>query len=101
MGSGYRDRDGKRIDLERWVQLMEDGDFQTYRRIAVDQIGPVWISTVWTGVDIGDDDLFETMIEPEGGPRRFHRSATESAARDIHAAAVRAVCAVFARMPPE
>ena len=58
------DREGHEIPYERWVILFEDTD---YRRVAEDEIGPYWISTVWLGLDhsFGHAEapwIYETMV---------------------------------------
>lgn len=54
-------------DIHQWGQFMEDRE---RRRVASTRIGPIWISTVFLGVDHAflDSELhiFETMVF--GGP---------------------------------
>lgn len=86
----FWDRTGKPLTTDEWLKLWHT-PFGEYRRVAVDQVGPVWISTVWVGCDTGDDPplIFETRVDVDGDSSYF-RYATEKEARDWHAALVRA-----------
>lgn len=59
----YYDRDGNPIDVLIWGKLFEDMD---YKIIALTEIGPYEISTVWVGLDrnwLSDKlAIFETII---------------------------------------
>lgn len=89
MGMGWYDRQGNKIRIEELGALYdgEDGR-ETYRRVAADQIGPLWVSTLWLGLDhsFGDNDpplIFETMVfnrGDEGGDVLCERWATEAEA---------------------
>jgi hypothetical protein len=67
----YYDREGKKIILGQWSDLMEDDD---YRRVALDLVDDRWsVSTVWLGLDhqfLGDGPplIFETMVFDKGSP---------------------------------
>src|SRR5262245_20598920 len=83
------DRHGAPIADEEEVQrLLRDTE---YRRIGVDQ-GPdgAWISTQWTGMDIGDPGrvpprIFETrVLDTDGSTSCLERYATEVEARAGH-----------------
>ncbi len=59
----YRDAEGNEIDLETWSELSMDPN---YKIVGQDQIGGLFISTVWLGLRHFGDTYFETMIFPEG-----------------------------------
>jgi len=59
-GRIYRNKAGDLISLHDWLELYADHE---YARIALDQVGPLRISTIWLGVDIDrDGTIFETKI---------------------------------------
>lgn len=72
----WYDRQGRRISVERASELLIDLD---YKRVALDEIGPYEVSTVWLGLDHGWTPggaplIFETMVftaaawnDPDGG----------------------------------
>lgn len=93
MMSDYYDRQGAPLSLEGWCALLRDHD---YRRVALDYIGDVKVSTVWLGLDhnyFGDGPplIFETMVF--GGPmdQDPYRWSTEEEAKAGHDMAVDAV----------
>jgi hypothetical protein len=96
--SYYFDRDGKPLTRDEWLHFWWSVPFDDYRRVAVDQIGPFRISTVWLGVNDGSMGIFETRFEYDDGGAKYYRSSTESEARDQHAYRVRAACATLGRM---
>lgn len=63
----YYDRQGNRIDIDRWGELFEN---EEYHRIGLQKFeGGVRVSTVWMGIDHGFGRpidpapvIFETMI---------------------------------------
>lgn len=61
----YYDKHGEPIDdVILWARLFEDME---YRRVAMDWVGELWVSTVWLGLDHnmwleGPPLIFETMI---------------------------------------
>lgn len=67
------DRQGNPITIEQWGELRkgESGGPNDYKRVAETTVGPLWVSTVWLGLDHGfrwdqDDEpycplIFETM----------------------------------------
>lgn len=60
----WYDRQGRRISIERASELLIDLD---YKRVALDEIGPYEVSTVWLGLDHGWTPggaplIFETMV---------------------------------------
>ena len=82
-------------DLIEWGRWMQRAD----RHVAQTQIGALWVSTVFLGLDhgfstllgdAGNDDpiLFETMIFNDGEDDYQTRCATWAEAEDMHAAAV-------------
>lgn len=83
----FYDREGNRITLERFDELVEEHGV-AYKRVAATEVGEVWVSTVWLGVDHNYDDgpplIFETMIL--GGPNDgdMWRYTTEDEARAGH-----------------
>ena len=82
-------------DMERWARWMEE-----YREhVALDAVGPYWISTVFLGLDHAfwpnaEPRLFETMIfgdeKNDVLDSRQWRCATWSEAEEQHARAVTA-----------
>lgn len=86
----YFDREGRPLDLWQWAAMFEDG---AARRVAEDDVGGVWVSTVWLGLDhsFGTSPrplIFETMCF--GGPldQEPRRYATEAEALAGHAEVV-------------
>jgi hypothetical protein len=70
------DRDGNKINFERYVQLLGNTkNWMEYRRVAFDRYGDFDVSTIWLGIDHnwsreGDPVIFETMIfvrSPDAG----------------------------------
>lgn len=88
----HYDRLGVAIDLDEWVQLMEDDE---YRLIALTTVaGRFRVSTVWLGLNHeffgGPPLIFETLVFDHGElhddfMRRYH---TEDQAREGHAEVV-------------
>jgi len=85
----FYDRHGQPLEDEEEVQrLLRDTE---YRRIAVDQ-GPdgSWLSTQWTGLDLGNPSrvpprIFETRIlETDGSTTFLDSYGTEVEARAGH-----------------
>lgn len=60
------DREGRQITLRQWCKLH---DCREYVRVALDEIGPYRVSTVWLGIDHGFGGhapiIFETMVFKE------------------------------------
>lgn len=58
---GYYDKEGNQIDLTKWTSLVEDAH---YRFVGYADLGPVRISTIWLGLNVGEGDLniFETNV---------------------------------------
>jgi hypothetical protein len=46
----YFDREGNRITLDEWARL-RGPDTDLYRRVALTEVGPYMVSTVWLGLD--------------------------------------------------
>lgn len=95
--SAYYDRDGTRISLWDYVQLVDKSD-REYKRVArttiveaADPSKSLEISTVWLGLDHsmfsdGPPLIFETMVFGQGSSLDLdcERYATEDAARRGH-----------------
>ncbi len=83
----YFDRQGNPISLKKFAMLFEDVD---YRLIRQTNIGDVFVSTVWMGIDhgFGYSDwpiIFETMVFGIGhGDEEQYRYATEEEAISHH-----------------
>lgn len=109
------DRQGKPLEPFEWARLLGDRDYQ---RIAVDEIGPLRVSTVWLGLDhsFGDGPplIFETMTFPSSAWNManaanaarplpdwsglfLYRYATEQDAQRGHALIVAKLTELFAR----
>lgn len=58
--------------MKEWVHLSED---ETYRRIGSDNVGDIWISTVWLGLDHNFTGtvpmIFETMVFDTRAPTEW------------------------------
>lgn len=101
MDLGIYARDGRPIEVEEFDRLLGDRD---YRRVALTDVGPYTVSTVWLGVDHGwgltgtPPVIFETMVftasawHEEGGgvgpDLDMCRYCTEGEARAGHEAMV-------------
>lgn len=64
----YFDRDGEPIDLDTWARRYDD---DTQRIVEQTEIGDTFVSTVWTGLDLGHRPskrplIFETMVYRRG-----------------------------------
>jgi hypothetical protein len=87
----FFNRKSEPIDVISWAHLR--GNMQ-YCRIAEDDIGNIYISTVWVGVRMSPFDdspprIFETMVFNLGADEEYiQQYSTEEAARIGHAAAV-------------
>jgi len=88
------DRDGMPISMAEYSRLLAQPGYQ---RVAEDQVGPYWISTVWLGVDHGWGRrpvpvIFETMVFAENGKvghdLEMRRYSTEAEALEGHAETV-------------
>jgi hypothetical protein len=68
----YFDRDTKPIALERYVELMKDDDYRRVNETTIEtSVGPVWVSTIWLGInhqwiDGYPPQIFETMVFDQG-----------------------------------
>lgn len=69
--STYRDRDGNPIGMEEWAAALHN------HRVAKTEIGPFVVSTVWTGLDDGSGNIFESIVFRQGEVESQHRSPTE------------------------
>ena len=67
-GPQHYDRSGNPISMRQWLmlRLWDEQHGRAYIRVASDQIGDYWISTVWIGLDHGFGFpwplIFETMV---------------------------------------
>ena len=62
----YYDRQGNPLTMEQWVTLFDtQQQREDYRRVGSTQVGQVWVSTVWLGLNhsygSGPPLIFETM----------------------------------------
>lgn len=86
----YYGRDGSPITRDEWLAAHESQeDWERARRVAEDQVGEVWISTVWLGLDhafgYGPPLIFETMCFGGSMDQEAYRYSTESEALAGHA----------------
>lgn len=89
-GLVHYDRQGLPISFGEWGALFDDED---YRRIALTEVGPVRVSTVWLGIDHrfgeGPPIIFETMVFGCLALLEYQtRACTENEALAQHAHAV-------------
>lgn len=98
------DRQGNPIGLKEWAAKLGDVE---YKRVGSDTVGPVWVSTVWLGLDHGFGGsaplIFETMTFPSGTDTSqewrdlyMHRYSTEEDAKLGHALLVEKLGQIFA-----
>jgi hypothetical protein len=99
----YMDREGNTIDLQKFAELMEDLE---YKRVAESHVGPLWVSTVWLGINhsfgSGPPQIFETMVFPEEGvwdEEICERYATEEEALAGHQRVVDSLQFVINEIP--
>jgi hypothetical protein len=91
--SEFYDRLGVAISMQEWSELNRD---RAYKRIDETQVGDLWVSTIWLGLDhgfgfhSGSPTIFETMVFGPGSWSELYcqRYATEAEARDGHRSAV-------------
>ena len=88
--SEYHDRNGDAITADQWAALFRD---QAYKRVASDELGDIFVSTVWLGLNHnfdpdGEPLIFETMIFGGTHDEDQWRYSTEAEALEGHAAAV-------------
>lgn len=89
----FFDRDNQPLELMDWAMKFEE---EEYRKVALDVVDGVVISTIWVGFDGHDDvdpQIFETMLFTEAmipyGDRWMY--ATEMQALTAHAKLVKDV----------
>ena len=92
------DREGKPISMDEFARLLAADE--DYKRVALTQVGPYEISTVWLGIDHGFGRgrplIFETMVfaSPEFKHdmdcRRWHTEAEALAGHEEIVTLVRA-----------
>lgn len=88
MNGLYCDRNGQPLTRDDFGRLFEDGKSRVVQQ---DTIGEFFVSTVWLGIEHGDDEqgrplIFETMVFPD--ERFVDRYATESEALAGHLRAI-------------
>ena len=66
----YLDRDGREITLDQFAT-------EPCNRVAVTKLERCTVSTIWTGLDVGDGLIFETLIICGGEVEDSERYATE------------------------
>lgn len=66
----YVDRDGNEITLDQFAT-------EPSNRVAVSKLDSCTVSTIWTGLDVGDGLIFETALLVGGNVDYFERYATE------------------------
>lgn len=97
----YYDREGKPMAQAEWVRRFSDDD--EYKRVALDTVGAVRVSTVWLGLDHGFHDsapiIFETMVFEGDRDGDCERYCTLDEAKAGHAAMVERVKAAQAAQP--
>jgi len=108
MGMGYYDRQGNPMEgTMAWATLSEKAD---YKRVAQDQVGHFWVSTVWLGLDhsfgSGPPLIFESMVfdhsDSDESDVWCERYSTEEEAREGHARIVdRLVAGTFTNYSDE
>ena len=102
----HYDRQGQPIDMMLWGQLHSD---PVYKRVAESHVGPLWVSTVWLGLDhsFGDGPplIFETMVFATDGTdidwseQICERYSTEEEALAGHQAVVESLQYVIEEVP--
>lgn len=89
-GSMYYDKDTNPITREEWVALFEHRE--EYSRVAAEDVGEYWVSTVWLGLnhawDGGPPLIFETMWFRDGESVDLRRYTTLEQAKAGHKAVV-------------
>ena len=90
----YRDKDGKEISLERFIELFED---MQYRVIGRTRVGSFLVSTVWLGIPhpgglpFALNRYFESMtFDVEGNEHTMQRYETLGEAKLGHEEMVKA-----------
>ena len=91
------DREGSPISLRTWVRLVtwDEEHAHAYRWVAIDEVGPFTVSTVWLGLDhsffVGPPLIFETMVFGPGARDEQWRYSTEEDALAGHVQVVNEV----------
>ena len=104
------DQDGNQITMDQWSWLLARGE--DYRRLASDEVGSFWVSTVWLGLNHNWRDgpplIFETMVFPvaDGEPDfgtvpECTRYSTRDEALAGHAEVVTLIRATHQDLPNE
>lgn len=99
-------RTGARISSDEWLMLAARGKGPgsptgPYRRIGLDHIGPIKVSTVWVGYDphgIGTPRVYETLISAPNYEDHRHPYETEAEAIEGHAEHVEQAQAIWAQL---
>lgn len=84
--SGYFDRNGVPMSQAAWMLKFNDWE---YKRVAVDEVGGVTVSTVWLGLNHqwgdGPPHIFESMVFGGEFDQDCDRYSTEAEALAGHA----------------
>ncbi|MFE9834002.1 hypothetical protein ACFYP4_02465 [Streptomyces sp. NPDC005551] len=88
----YYDVDGREITEDEWKRLSDD---RVYLRVGATELrsdGPpqtvIRVSTVWTGVDTGGWEIFESLVDKDGRKAMVVKYHTRDAAKEGHNALV-------------
>ena len=78
----YKDRTGNTITQTTWHSLQRR---EAYKRIEYTELPcGIWVSTIWTGIENGYGEIFETMVRLPGAEDEFYLNKTEARAIDTH-----------------
>lgn len=94
MSIDYYDKQGKPLTDEQYMDLLRTIG-PDYKRVASTDIGDIWLSTVWLGLDhqYGDGEplIFETMQFDDGEAGDCERYSTIEEAQAGHDAWVKRI----------
>ncbi|MFE0472570.1 hypothetical protein ACFW2V_13245 [Streptomyces sp. NPDC058947] len=84
----YLDREGRVIDKAHWEELQDNREYvrigATEMRAGRNPETLIRVSTVWTGVNTGSHEIFETLVMRDNNQIDSARYQQESAARQGH-----------------
>ena len=84
---GFYDRAGRRITDTQWAALNRNLE---YKRVDSTEIGPLWVSTVWLGLDHSFSPIepgpiiFETMVFAREGDKVDYNDDPDRASPEMH-----------------